>query len=81
MHQNLESHVQDLIIDICKVLYNKGFREVNIGAVLRLFGINSEHATKYDDSFFVLDESILELNAIDAADFHNKFIPQNQTIH
>jgi hypothetical protein len=55
----LEQTVRDLIIDICEVLYNNGYREVPIGAMMRLVGVNTESASKHDNEYFALDDEFV----------------------
>ncbi len=52
----LEQTVRDLIIDLCEVLYQRGYREVPIGAMMRLVGVGDESASKHDNEYFALDE-------------------------
>jgi hypothetical protein len=59
----LEEKVQDLIVDICKALYQYGFREVPVGAIMRLIGVESTTANQHDEEYFQLDkefEALLE---------------------
>ena len=52
----LEESVNELIIDICEVLYDHGYRTVPIGAVMRLIGVDATKAAEHDDELFRLDE-------------------------
>jgi hypothetical protein len=66
---SLEEKVQDLIVDICKSLYHYGFREVPVGAIMRLIGVESTTAIQHDDEYFQLDaefEALLEANEKEA---------------
>lgn len=53
---SLEEKVQDLIVDLCKTLYDHGYREVPVGAIMRLIGVENEVATEHDMEYFRLDE-------------------------
>jgi hypothetical protein len=53
--QQLEEHVRELIIDICEVLYLKGYEVVPIGAVMRLVGVGEDRAKLHDDQYLALD--------------------------
>ena len=60
---SLEEKVQDLIVDICKALYQHGFREVPVGAIMRLIGVENTTANQHDEEYFQLDkefEALLE---------------------
>jgi hypothetical protein len=64
---NLEDKVQDLIVDICKALYFHGFREIPVGAIMRLIGVENETATRHDEEYFRLDaefEALLQQEEI-----------------
>ena len=51
----LESAVRDIIIDICEVMYKRGYDAVPIGAMMRLVGVDSERAEKHDNEYLALD--------------------------
>jgi hypothetical protein len=57
----LEQAVQDLIIDICEVMYARGYRTVPVGAIMRLIGVNAENASLHDQELFQLDEEFAQL--------------------
>ena len=61
--KQFESAIQDLIIDICEVMYRRGYESVSIGAVMRLVGVNEENARKHDNHIFPLDEDFERLLA------------------
>jgi hypothetical protein len=51
----LEDAVQDLIIDLCEILYKRGYRTVHIGAIMRLIGVEEARAAEHDNEIFSLD--------------------------
>jgi len=51
----LESAVRELIIDICEVMYHRGYQSVPIGAIMRLVGVGEERAQLHDNDFMALD--------------------------
>lgn len=53
----LETAVKDLLLDICEVMSRRGYDMVNIGAMMRLVGVNNERASQHDHEFFALDDS------------------------
>ena len=62
-NKDLETHIYDLIVDLCAVLYDRGFRSVSMGAMLRLIGVGDSEAAQHDGEVFELDndfERILE---------------------
>lgn len=50
-----EEAVQDLIMDICEVMYRRGYEAVSVGAMMRLVGVSEERAQSHDQEFFALD--------------------------
>lgn len=59
--ESLEETVQDLIVDLCKTLYDHGYREVPVGAIMRLIGATQEEALKHDQEYFRLDGEFEQL--------------------
>ena len=54
--KQIEAAVQDLIIDICEIMYRRGYETVCIGHIMRLVGVSEERARTHDQEFFPLDE-------------------------
>jgi hypothetical protein len=57
----LEENIHKLILELCTVLYYNGYREVPIGAMMRLIGVAEEHASKHDGGHFELDEEFEQI--------------------
>ena len=57
----LEHHIRELIIDLCAVLYDRGYEMVPVGAMMRLVGVGDDRARNHDQEFFALDEGFQEL--------------------
>ena len=79
----LEQAVQDLIIDICAVMYARGYRSVPVGAIMRLIGVNPENASLHDQEIFQLDEDFAQLieNKKPKRRGHRVTTPPNVTLH
>ena len=72
----LEAHVRNLITDIKVVMYENGIREVNIGGMMRMLGIDNETAAAHDGEVVVLtDEFAKYVKQI------NEPRPCDQTLH
>lgn len=54
--EDLEQHIYEIIVDLCAVLYNNGYRMVPMGAMMRLIGVDDEEAALHDEEMFHLDE-------------------------
>ena len=70
--ETFEENMQNLIVDLCKTLYLHGYREVRLGALMRVIGIEEEIAIEHDDEFFRLDGEFEELIQEDDA-FNKEF--------
>jgi len=57
----LEQHIRELLIDICAVLYERGYEVVPVGAMMRLIGVNDDRARVHDQEYFALDQSFVAL--------------------
>jgi hypothetical protein len=78
--EELEKTLLDIILDICEVLYQHGYREVPVGAVMRLIGVADERAQLHDQEVFNLDEDFV--NQISRRQFMlDTKIPPNTTLH
>lgn len=58
-YDQLEDTVRELIVDLCEVLYHRGYREVPVGAMMRLVGVNNSKASEHDNEYFALDEDFI----------------------
>jgi hypothetical protein len=72
--------VKETMLAIMTVLYEHGFTEVSIGALMRLLGVEFEHAQAHDDDYLIIQYSITDSfkkshSSIDLE------IPPNTTIH
>jgi len=73
----LEEKVQDIIVDICKTLYFHGYREVPVGAMMRLIGVEDATAATHDGEYFRLDEEFEALLADDELAEYNEMLDQS----
>jgi hypothetical protein len=53
---DLEQHVQALIMDVMKVLHAHGVTEINVGGLMRIIGVDNENAREHDDEVIELTE-------------------------
>lgn len=79
----LEDTLQDLIVDICEVMYARGYQSVPVGAIMRLIGVCPEKAAQHDQEIFQLDDDFAQL--IDKKKpkrrGHRVAAPPNVTLH
>jgi hypothetical protein len=77
-----EEGVKDAVVAICSVLYVRGIREVSVGGLMRLLGIEDTQAIDHDDEFLILDEEfekvlLLQPDEIDL----DLQVPAGTTLH
>lgn len=54
----IEQRFRDIIVEVCEVLNRYGIQQAQVGAVMRLLGVNDESAKNHDDEWFVFDQDI-----------------------
>ena len=59
--QELAYHIKELIIDICEIMYRRGYDKVPVGAMMRLVGVTGPQAEKHDTEYFALGNEFAEL--------------------
>lgn len=55
----LELAVQNLLIELCSVMFNHGFKEVSVEDMMRLVGVPADKAAIHSGEFFTLDEEFI----------------------
>ena len=73
----LELAVQELITDLCEVLYTHGYQEISVGVLMRVIGVSEEQCHKHDRE--VID--LLSHFAKQSAKPKNTHIPPGTTLH
>jgi hypothetical protein len=57
----LEAHVRTLITDIMVVMYEHGVREVHMGGMMRLLGVDEDVAKEFDHQRIELGNSFAKV--------------------
>jgi hypothetical protein len=52
----LEQEIQEFILDVCEVMYRRGFPSASVGAIMRLIGVPEAKAREHDHTEFLLDQ-------------------------
>lgn len=74
--------VREIMIEIMAVLWSHGFTEIPAGALMRLMGVDKEHARKHDDEFIVLDDNFAKtLAKLEKMPVVDLTIPPDAIIH
>jgi hypothetical protein len=53
--EEIEQEVRVLMYELMMVLYQHGIREVHVGGMMRLLGVNNESSSVHDDEMVILD--------------------------
>ena len=78
----LEEHVKEVMLELMAVLWANGYKEVSVGALMRILGLDEEDAAPHNDDYVLLDEHFAAVAAEMGADIKNETsIPPGTTIH
>lgn len=72
----LEESLRMTILNLMLVLYDCGIKEIHLGGLMRILGINNNKASEYDNQLVELDDNFVKyVEAI------NQPRPTDQTLH
>lgn len=54
--EDLEQEVKLIIMELMLVLHRHGIREINVGGLMRVIGVDNDTARENDDDLIILDE-------------------------
>lgn len=78
----LYEYVRTVMLEVMAVLYANGQRQLHVGAMMRLIGVDEERAAMHDDDRIDIDESFAELaNDVNIRHLLQSRIPDGATIH
>jgi len=78
----LYEFVRTVMLEVMAVLYANGQRQLHVGAMMRLIGVDEERAALHDDDRIDIDESFAELaNDVNIKHLLQSRIPDGATIH
>ena len=86
MHQfeddPIYEYAKSVMFQLMTVLYINGRTEAHVGAIMRLLGVDEEHARLHDDERIELDENFVKMAvALNMNELTPVQIPQGTTIH
>ena len=78
----LYEYIKTIMLEVMAVLYSNGQRELHVGAMMRLLGIDEDTAILHDDERINIDESFADM----AEDLNIQYLIRNRvpvgaTIH
>jgi hypothetical protein len=78
----LYEYVRTVMLEVMAVLYANGQRQLHVGAMMRLIGVDEERAAEHDGDRIDIDESFAELaNDVNIKHLLQSRIPDGATIH
>ena len=78
----LYEFVRTVMLEVMAVLYANGQRQLHVGAMMRLIGVDEERAAEHDSARIDIDESFAELaNDVNIKHLLQSRIPDGATIH
>ena len=77
----IHQRIKNIMLDVMAVLYDNGIKNVHMGAMMRLLGVDNSKAAEHDSKIIELDEKF----GFMLSQLNNKAvpeeIPQGTTIH
>lgn len=78
--------LHEIVFAVCATLYKHGIREVHIGGLMRILGVEDDKAAEHDEELIVLDtefEQAMRENGEDIipTDTVDVKVPSGTTIH
>jgi hypothetical protein len=78
----LARRIRAMMLDIMTVAYCNGFREVNVGAAMRLMGIDNATAARHDDERIDIPEDfVTTARQLDPRHRYDTTVPRGSTLH
>ena len=78
----LYEYIKTTMLEVMAVLYSNGQRELHVGAMMRLLGIDEDTATLHDDERINIDESFADMaRELDIQHLIRSRVPAGATIH
>lgn len=77
----IHQRIKNIMLDVMAVLYDNGIKNVHMGAMMRLLGVDDSKASEHDSEIIELDEKfgsmLSQLNKKEVPEE----IPKGATIH
>ena len=78
----LYEYIKTTMLEVMAVLYSNGQRELHVGAMMRLLGIDEDTATLHDSERINLDESLAGMaEELNIKHILQSRVPAGATIH
>ena len=78
----LYEYIRTTMLEVMAVLYSNGQRQLHVGAMMRLLGIDDGTATLHDEERINIDESFAEMaEELQIQHLFKNRVPAGATIH
>lgn len=76
-----EQELQDTLVDLMSVLLVHGYTHVNLGALMRIVGVEDEYAKDYDDNNVTIIDAVAQHQEMFEDADNNSESDSTPTIH
>ena len=77
----IHQRIKNIMLDVMAVLYDNGIKNIHMGAMMRLLGVDDSKAAEHDSEIIELDEKFgFMLSQLNKKEVPEE-IPQGTTIH
>ena len=57
---NVDQAIRLAILNLCVILHDCGISEVHVGGLMRILGVEDEHAQAHDDKRLIIDDNFIK---------------------
>ena len=57
---NVDQAIRLAILNLCVILHDCGISEVHVGGLMRILGVEDEHAQAHDDERLIIDDNFIK---------------------
>jgi hypothetical protein len=74
--KDIDENMRVALMNLMVVLYNCGIEKIHIGGLMRILGVDNEHARHHDDELILINEKFVKY-----VEQVNEPRPVDQTLH
>jgi hypothetical protein len=74
--KDLDETIRQSLMNLMVILYDCGIKQIHIGGLMRILGVDNTIASKHDDELIVVDEKFVKY-----VEQYNEPRPVDQTLH
>lgn len=77
----IHERIKNIMLDVMAVLYDNGIKNIHMGAMMRLLGVNDVKASEHDSEIIELDEKFGTMLSKLNKKIEPEEVPKGTTIH